>query len=102
MHHLKHSRDDLLQELRLFADDFFRDNVRERQNAFQPVQNARWYLVVFVLFFQKLNGQVLPSAADMPGGITNLKGKVGGTKDSLCDRIQLQDVNVLLISRWNN
>ncbi len=40
VHHLKHSRDDLLQEIRLFADNFFRDNVRERQNAFQSVEKT--------------------------------------------------------------
>ena len=37
VHHLKHSWDDLLQKLRLFADDLFRDNVRERQDAPQSV-----------------------------------------------------------------
>jgi len=59
VHHLKHSRDDLLQEIRLFADDFFRDNFRERQNMLQPVQKTRWYLVVFILFSQELDGQAL-------------------------------------------
>jgi len=54
VHHLKHSRNDLLQEVRLFTGDFFRNHVRERQNALQPVQKTRWYLVVFVLFFQEL------------------------------------------------
>jgi hypothetical protein len=95
VHHLKHSRDDLLQEIRLFADDFFRDNVRERQNALQPVQKTQWYLVILVLFFQELNGQALPSAADVPVASTNLKRNLGNTEDSLCDWIQLQGVNVL-------
>ena len=61
MHHLIHSREDLLQEIRLFADYFVRDNVRERQNAMQPIQKARWYLVVLVLFLQELNIQALPT-----------------------------------------
>ena len=54
VHHLKHSRDDLLQEIRLFTGNFFRNYVCERQNALQPVQKTRWYLVVFVLFTQEL------------------------------------------------
>ena len=52
VHHLTHSRDDLLQEVRLFADYFVRDNVRESQNTFQPAQKAQWYLVVLVLYPQ--------------------------------------------------
>ena len=65
VHHLIHSRDDLLQEVRLFADyfihDYFvRDNVRESQYALQPVQKAQWCLVVLVLYLQQLNGQALP------------------------------------------
>ena len=30
VYHLIHSRDDILKEIRLFADYFVRDNVRER------------------------------------------------------------------------
>ena len=56
VHHFKHSRNDLLQEIRLFTDDFFRDNVRERQDSVQPVQKTRRHLVVLILFFQELNG----------------------------------------------
>ena len=46
VHHLIHSRDDLLQEIHLFANDFVRDyfvrdNVRERQNALHVVQKAQ-------------------------------------------------------------
>jgi hypothetical protein len=42
VYHLIHSRDDPFREICLFADyfvrDYFvRDNVRERQNALQPV-----------------------------------------------------------------
>jgi len=101
-HHLKHSRDDLLQEICLFADDFFRDDVRERQNTFQPVQKTQRYLIVLIFFFQELNGQALPSPADTPVASTNLKGNVSNTEDSLCNWIQLQDVTVLLVSTWNN
>jgi len=64
VHHLKHSWDDLLQEIRLFANDFFRNPVREGQNALQPVQKTRWFLVVLVLFFQELSSQVLPLTTD--------------------------------------
>ena len=64
VHYLIHSRDDLLQEVDLFADyfvrDYFvRDNVRESQNAPQPVQKAQWYPVVLGLYLQQLNGQAL-------------------------------------------
>ena len=40
VHHLIYSRDDLLQEVRLFADYFVRNNVRESQNVLQPVQKG--------------------------------------------------------------
>jgi hypothetical protein len=40
LHHLKHSWDDLLQEIRLFAYDFFRGPLRKGQNALQPVQKT--------------------------------------------------------------
>jgi hypothetical protein len=99
VHHFKHSREDLLQEIRLFTDDFFRDNVRERQDASQPVQNTRRYLFVLVLFFQELNSQALPSAADTQEASTNLKRNVGNSEDSLCDWVQLLGVNALLLSR---
>ena len=36
MHRVKHLRDHLLQEIRLFTNDFFRDNVGEKQDAIQP------------------------------------------------------------------
>ena len=58
-HHFEHSRDDLLQDFHLFADDLIYHLVCQRQNALQPIQNARWNLVVFVLFLQELNGQAL-------------------------------------------
>jgi len=60
VHHVIHSRDDLLQEIRLFADYFVHDYlVREMQNALQSVQKAGWYLVVLVLNLQELNHQAL-------------------------------------------
>ena len=59
VHRLIHSRDDLLQEIRLLANYLVCDNVRERQNAFQPVQKTNWYLAVLGLYLQKLNGQEL-------------------------------------------
>ena len=62
LHYLEHSRDGLLQDVGLFADDFIRNLVRKKQNALQPIENARHHLVVFVLFLQKLHGQasILP------------------------------------------
>jgi len=56
VHHLIHSWDDLLQEIRLFADYFVRDYfVCEIQDALQSVQKDGWYLVVLVLYLQELN-----------------------------------------------
>ena len=63
MHHVIHLRDDLLQEIRLFTDDFFRNNVCERQDVLQPSQKTQRYPVDLVLFFQKLSGQGLASSA---------------------------------------
>jgi hypothetical protein len=100
VHHFKHSREDFLQEVCLFTDNFLCDNIRERQDAFQPVQKTRRYLIVLVLFFQELNGQTLPSADEQVAS-TNLKHNIGNIEESLCDWIQLQGVNVLLISTWN-
>jgi len=39
------------------------------------------------------------SAADMPVASTNLKRNLGNTEDSLCDWIQLQGVNIMLVLR---
>jgi len=62
-HHLIHSWDDPLQEIRLFADYFVLDYfVREMQNALQWVQKDGWYLVVLVLHLQELNDQALSRA----------------------------------------
>ena len=82
-HHLIHPWDYILQQVRLIADDFVRDNVRERQNALQPVQKTGWYLVVLVLFFQELNSQALPTSADTRAASTNLKCNLGNAEDSL-------------------
>jgi hypothetical protein len=42
-------------------------------------------------------------SADTPVRVsTNLKRDAGNTEDGLCDWIQLQAVNVLLISIWEN
>jgi len=63
VHHLIHSRDDPLQEIRLFADYFVSDYfVREMQNALQSVQKDGWYLVVLVLYLQELNDRALSPA----------------------------------------
>ena len=65
VHYLIHSRDDLLQQIRLFADYlvchyFVCHNIRKRQNALQLVQKAEWYMVVLVLYIQELHGLALP------------------------------------------
>ena len=59
-HHLEHSRDNFLQNICFFADDFICDFVCQRQNAPQPIQKHRRHLVVFVLFLQELDDQGLP------------------------------------------
>ena len=60
MHYFKHSRDDLLQEPRLFADNFIYDFVCQRHKVQQPIEKSQWHLVVFALLLQELYGQVLP------------------------------------------
>jgi len=60
LHHFEHSGDDLLQDFRLFADDFIYDLVRKKRNALQPTQESRRHLVVFVPFLQKLKGRASP------------------------------------------
>jgi len=42
------------------------------------------------------------SASDTPVASTNLKRDSGNTEDSLRDWVQLQPVNLLLISKWEN
>ena len=102
LHHPEHSRDDPLQEIRFFAYNFFRDNVRERQNALQPVQKTQGYLIDLVLFFQKLSDQGLATCSNSPVPNTHLKHNVGNAENSLCNWVQLQGVNVLLVSTWKN
>ena len=65
VHHLIHSRYEILQEIHLFADYFVRDyfvhdSPRERQNAPQAVQKAQQCLIVLILYLQELNGRALP------------------------------------------
>jgi len=55
-------------------------------------------MVVLVLYLQELNHQALSLLPDTPVTNTNLKRSLGNTKDSLCDWIELQGVNVLLVS----
>jgi len=40
LHHFEHSGDGLVQDFRLFADDFICDLVREKRNALQPTQES--------------------------------------------------------------
>ena len=59
-HHFEHSWDDFLQDFRLVVDDLIYHLVRQRQNPLQPIENALWNLVEFVLFLQELNDKPLP------------------------------------------
>jgi light-regulated signal transduction histidine kinase (bacteriophytochrome) len=102
VHHFKHSLEDLLQEIRLFADDFFRDNTRKGQDALQPVQKTRRNMVVLDLLIQELKGQASLSAADTQVASTNLERNVGNMEEGLCDWIQLQGVNAMLVSTLKN
>jgi len=40
LHDFEHSGDGLLQDFRLFADDFICDLVRKKRNALQPTQES--------------------------------------------------------------
>jgi hypothetical protein len=102
VHHFEHSRDDLLQEVRILADDLFRDLVRKRQNVLQPIKNDRWNLVVFILFLQELDHQALPSVPDLSMTSTNLKCHRSNTEDCLCDWVQLNGVSIFLVSVWED
>jgi len=42
------------------------------------------------------------SVPDTPAAGTNLKRDADKTEDSLCDRIQLEDVNPSLVAIWEN
>ena len=42
------------------------------------------------------------SVADTPGANTDLKRNLSNTEYSFRNRIQLQDVNVLLVPKWRN
>ena len=39
---------------------------------------------------------------DMPAAGTDLKRDFGESEDSLCDRIQLEDVNLSRVAIWGN
>ena len=67
VHHLEHSGNNFLQDIGLFADDFICDLIRQRQNALQPIQKARWHLMIFILFLEELRGRVLPLSAYASG-----------------------------------
>jgi len=67
------------------------------RDVLQLIQQAQWHLIVFVLFLQELNDQALPLLSVTPVESTNLKCDFGNTEDSLCDRIELRGVNVLLV-----
>jgi hypothetical protein len=58
LHYFEHSLEGLLQDIRLFLDDFFIELGRQRENALQPIEKARYHPIVFVLFLQELNSQV--------------------------------------------
>jgi hypothetical protein len=45
---------------------------------------------------------IVSSVPETPAAGTNLKRDAGKTKDSLCDRIQLEDVNPSLVAIWKN
>ena len=55
VHHFERLRDNLLQQIRLFAYYFACDFIRKNQDALQPIGKAQEHLVVFVLFLQELN-----------------------------------------------
>ena len=59
MHYFEHSWDDLLQDICLVAYDLICDLVCQWHHALQSIEKAQRDLVIFVLFFQELNGQVL-------------------------------------------
>ena len=59
MHHVKHSRDELVQDFCFFGHDFICHLFRQRQNTLHPIAKARRHLVILVLFLQKLNREVL-------------------------------------------
>ena len=102
MHLFEHSLGDFPQNFCLFADDVICDLLPQRQNAVQPIQEGRRHLVVFILFLQELNSQGLTLLPDTRAASTNLKRDGGKSEDSLCDRIQLEGVNLSLDSIWEN
>jgi len=55
-------------------------------------------VIVFILFLQELNDQTLPQLLIRQQRATNLERDTSKTKKSLCNWIQLEGVNVLLVS----
>src|SRR5258706_14631542 len=60
LHYFEHFRHYLLQDICRFADNFVCDRVRQRQDALQLIQQARWHPITFVLFLHELNEYALP------------------------------------------
>ena len=60
VHHFERLRDDLLQEVRLFANYFAGDLICKKQDALQPIGKAQQHLVAFILFLHELNSGLLP------------------------------------------
>ena len=60
VHHFERLRDDLLQEVRLFANYFAGDLICKKQDALQPIGKAQQHLVAFILFLHELNSLLLP------------------------------------------
>ena len=60
MHHFEHLRNNFLQDICLFADDFICDLICHRQNTLQATKKAQRQSVIFVSFLQELIGQALP------------------------------------------
>ena len=95
MHYFKHSRNELLQDFGLVGNNFICHLFHQRQNTLHPIAKTRGYLVILVLFLQKLPSSVT-SPSDIPVASTNLKRNASDTKDSLRNRVQLTGVNFLL------
>ena len=94
VHHFVRFRNNLLQQIRLFANYFTCDRIRKTQDALQPIGKAQQHLVVLVLFLQQLNRPQL-SLLLIPIASTNLKCDGGDTEDGFCDWIELKGVNSL-------
>ena len=97
MHNLKHSRDELLQDFCIFGDYFICGLLRQRQNPLHSIAKTRGHLVILVLFLQELQSSKVTSASGIQVTSTNFKSDAGNTKGCLCNWIQLQGINFLLV-----